>query len=208
MNRNSLVLALVLPLAAAQANAQGGPVLGEERIELTPFAGYRTGGSFNVIEGGPSFGIDSGLSYGGILDFNLQRNNFKLELLFSRQDSQVTAPTFLGPSAGELVVEYYQGGILQEVGNPSSRWYIAALLGATRLAPRDFQAETKFSASIGGGLKFFLSKQVGLRFDGRAYATFVGGSGGAFCSNGNCVFLFSGSTFWQGDFTGGLILAF
>lgn len=209
MNRQRLVLAILVTVgAAAPAAAQGGPVIGEERLEVTPFAGYRTGGGFSVIEGGPRFDIDNSLSFGGFVDFNLRSNNFKIELLFSRQDSKVAAETLLGPELGDLTVDYYQAGILQEVGNPSARWYISALLGATRFTPKSFDSESHFSASIGGGLKFFLSKRLGLRFDGRAHATFVGGSSGAFCANGNCVFLYSGSTFWQGDFTGGLLLAF
>jgi hypothetical protein len=208
MNRNTLVLALLMPLATAHAWAQGGPVIGEERVELTPFVGYRTGGGFSVIEGGPGFDIQNSLSYGGLIDFNLRKNNFKLELLYSRQTSRVEAETLLGSGFGDLAIEYYQGGVLQEVGNPGARWYIGVLLGATRIAPKLFDSETFFSGSIGGGLKFFPSKRVGLRFDGRAYATFVSGSAGAFCVNGACVFAYEGSTFWQGEFTGGLILAF
>ena len=183
-------------------------MIGEERFEITPFAGYRTGGGFTVIEGGPRFDINNGLSYGAFLDVNLRNNNFKIELLYSRQDSEVVAETILEPELLKLAVDYYQAGVLQEVGRPGARWYISALLGATRFAPKRFDSETHFSASIGGGLKFFPSRNLGLRFDGRAHATFVGGSSGAFCSNGSCVFLHSGSTFWQGDFTGGVILAF
>ncbi|HJS57881.1 MAG TPA: hypothetical protein VKA01_07240 [Vicinamibacteria bacterium] len=208
MNRNTLVLTLVLPLAAAQANAQGGAVLGEETVELTPFVGYRTGGGFSVIEGGPGFDIENSVSYGGLIDFNLKSNNFKIEVLYSRQHSRVQAEVLLGSEFGDLAVEYYQAGVLQEVGNAGARWYIGVLLGGTRFVPRGFDGETYFSGSIGGGLKFFPSKRFGLRFDGRAYATFTSGSAGAFCSNGRCVFAYSGSTFWQGDFTGGLIIAF
>lgn len=183
-------------------------MIGEERVELTPFAGYRTGGGFSVIEGGPGFDIENSLSYGGLIDFNLKSNNFKIELLYSRQDSHVEAETLLGADFGDLAVEYYQAGVLQEVGNPGARWYIGLLLGATRFAPKSFDSETYFSGSIGGGLKFFPAKRMGLRFDARGYATFVSGSAGAFCSNGRCVFAYEGSTFWQWDFTGGLILAF
>jgi len=209
MNRRLLPIACLVCLGLApRGSAQGGPVIGSERLEITPFAGYRTGGGFSLIEGGPGFDIENSLSYGGLIDFNLRSNNFKLELLYSRQSSKVEAEALLGPGFGDLTIEYYQAGVLQEVGNPGARWYIGVLLGATRFAPRTFDSETYFSGSIGGGLKFFPSKRAGLRFDARGYPTFVSGAAGAFCANGRCVFAYEGSTFWQWDFTGGLVLVF
>ncbi len=49
---------------------------------------------------------------------------------------------------------------------------------------------------------------MGLRFEARGLYTLVRASGGVFCANGSCLFAFSGSGLWQGDVSGGLILAF
>ena len=38
--------------------------------------------------------------------------------------------------------------------------------------------------------------------------TFIKSDTGAFCVNATCLFSYSGSHLWQGDFTAGLILAF
>ena len=83
-------------------------------------------------------------------------------------------------------------------------------LGATRFVPglAGFDSETKFGGGVGLGVKTFLAKNVGLRFEARGLYTLVNGEGGVFCSNGSCLFAFSGRGLWQGDVSAGLILAF
>ena len=67
---------------------------------------------------------------------------------------------------------------------------------------------TEFSFSIGGGIKHYLSRKAGLRFEARAFGVPAGGGSAAVCANGTCLLNFSGSIFWQWDFNGGLIIAF
>ena len=198
-----LVLVAALP-GAATARADDSQI-GKERVELTPFYGWRTGGSFTVVQGGAHYGISSSASFGGLLDVNLHVNNFKLEALFSHQETDVQGS--LVSAFSGLTIDYYQAGILQEIGNQKTRFFVSALLGATHLAPARFASETRFSASLGAGLKLFPSRHVGIRIDARAYVTVVKGSSGLFCSGG-CIFVYSGSELWQGDFTGGIIFAF
>ncbi len=200
------VLFALAPAALAQSTSN----ITQESVEITPFVGIRTGGSLSGELDGTArdLEIEGGTSYGGILDFNLHKNNFKLEVLYSRQSTKIDQAGLLVPGGLDLNVEYLQGGVLQEVGNEKSRYYLAVLAGATRFAPRGLDSEMKFSLSLGGGLKFFLARNVGLRFDARAYLTFLKSDTGAFCVNGTCLFAYSGSHLWQGDFTGGLILAF
>jgi hypothetical protein len=201
------VLLALAPAALAQSGAGN---ITQESVEIAPFGGYRTGGSLGGELDGTrqDFGIQGGASYGGTVDFNLHQGNFKLELLYSRQSTQVEGAIPVVPGGLDLNVEYLMGGLLQEVGSTKSRFFISLLAGATRLAPRAFEADTKFSLSLGAGLKFFPARHIGLRFDARAYMTFIKSDGGAFCANGTCIFSYSGSHLWQGDFTGGLILAF
>ncbi|HEY6547088.1 MAG TPA: outer membrane beta-barrel protein [Vicinamibacteria bacterium] len=205
------ILPALLALAPAAALAQVGTTnITQESVEIAPFVGIRTGGSLSGQLDGTArdFAIESGTSYGGTLDFNLHRGNFKFEVLYSRQSTQIEQAVQLVPGAPDLNVEYLQGGVLQEVGNEKSRFFVSVLAGATRFAPQGFDSETKFSLSLGGGLKFFPSRHIGLRFDARAYMTFIKADTGAFCVNGACLFSYSGSHLWQGDFTAGLILAF
>lgn len=210
MTKPNLWIIPVFLAFAPAALAQGGGNITQESVEIAPFAGYRTGGSLSGSLDGTvqDFGVESGASYGGTVDFNLHQGNFKLELLYSRQSTTVEGAIPLVPGGLDLNVEYLMGGLLQEVGSAKSRFFVSVLAGGTRLAPRFFDAETKFSLSLGAGLKFFPSRHVGLRFDARAYMTFIQSDGGAFCANGTCIFSYSGSHLWQGDFTAGLILAF
>jgi hypothetical protein len=184
--------------------------ISEENVELMPFIGYRTGGSLSgqVEQTFREFGIKGNASYGGVIDFNLHSGNFKIEALYSRQSTEIEGAGLLVPNGLDIDVEYLQGGILQESGSERGRFYISALLGATRFSPAGFDSVTKFSTSLGGGLKLFPSRHVGLRFDARAFLTFVNGDAGGICVNGTCFFTWSGSHLWQGDFTAGLILAF
>lgn len=201
-----LAACLVL-LASAPLMAQTKDLLGEERVEIAPFYGFRTGGGFTYTVNGAAYDIKNTASFGGVVDVNLGHDNFKLELLFSRQSSEVEAEGLFQPGLLDLTIDYYQAGVLQEVGSDQGRFYIGVLAGVTRFAPDAFDSEVRFSMSVGAGIKLYPTRHVGLRLDARGYATFVSGSGGMFCSGG-CVFSYSGSSLWQGDFTGGIVFAF
>jgi hypothetical protein len=184
--------------------------ISNENVEIMPFIGYRTGGSLNgqVEDTVRAFGIKGSTSYGGVIDVNLHQSNLKLEALYSRQTTDIEGAGVLVPNGLDISVEYLQGGISQESGSERGRFYISALVGATRFDPRGYDSVTKFSGSLGGGLKLFPTPHVGLRFDARAFLTFVNGDAGGICLNGTCFLSWSGSHLWQGDFTAGLILAF
>jgi hypothetical protein len=200
------LLGLALPSFAQ--NAPGD--ITHENVELMPFYGFRTGGGLSGELDGTArdFSIKSSSSYGGAIDFNLHSGNFKIEALYSRQSTEIESAGLIVPNGVHLHVEYLQAGILQEAGSEKGRFYVSVLLGATRFAPDGFDSATRFSTSIGAGLKLFPSPHIGLRFEGRAYLTFVNGETGGVCVNGTCLFSYTGSHMWQGDFTGGLILAF
>jgi hypothetical protein len=129
-----------------------------------------------------------------------------VELLYWRQPTKLEEG--LGPSL-DVTVERYMAGIQEEKGEGRARWFGTVWLGATRLVPGSgFGSTTHFGAGVGLGVKTFLAKHVGLRFEGRAFFTLVDGEGGGLCVNGECLYAFTGSSFWQGDFAGGVILAF
>jgi hypothetical protein len=202
-------LAAAALLLCTTIPAGAGELLGRERVELTPFYGYRFGGHFNALTGDErEYGIDGAGVYGGLMDINLQAENFKLEVLWSHQKTEVKTPLF-ELDVLPLEIDHFQGGIMQEVGQPHARFAVSLLLGASRLSSPGLGSETHFSGSLGGSLKLFASPHLGLRLDGRAYGLRVSGGSEALCTgNGTCYFSFTGSYLWQGEFTGGLILAF
>jgi opacity protein-like surface antigen len=197
-NAFASTLALAVLLAAADARAQ--------KLQLTPFAGYAFGGSVRdtALDGQRSF--DASLAYGGSLSVPISEA-WRFELLYSRQETKLgggLAPSF------DVTIERYLAGFQEEKGEGKARWFGTVWLGATRFVPGQsgFDSETRFGGGVGLGVKTFLAKNVGLRFEARGLYTLVSGSGGVFCTNGSCLFAFSGSSLWQGDVSGGLILAF
>jgi hypothetical protein len=147
------------------------------------------------------------LAYGGAVSFPVS-GSWRCELLYSRQPTRVEGgarPPF------DVAIERYFAGI-QEEKRQGDRvlWFGTLWLGATRFAPglAGFDSEVRFGGGVGLGAKIFLARNVGLRLEGRALYTLVGGGGGVLCASGNCLFVFSGSGLWQGDVGAGLILAF
>ncbi|HRB13644.1 MAG TPA: hypothetical protein PKU70_11580 [Vicinamibacteria bacterium] len=203
--KTRIALATLLLIAALPAGAQ--ELLGSERFELTPFFGYRIGGHFNGFTEAIEYPFAGATSWGGLVDINLNRNNYKFELLWSHQDTGLDR-VFEGESRKPLQIDHFQAGIMQEVGNERARLAVAALAGGTRFASPGLGSETRFSGSIGGVAKVFVTPHVGLRLDARAYGVFVKGVTGAFCVNGTCAFAYTGNMLGQGDFTAGLIFAF
>jgi hypothetical protein len=207
--KRHLSLTLAVSLVVAALPARAAEQLGQERVELSPFFGYRIGGHFNGVNETVEYPFAAATSYGGLADFNLNRDNYKFEFLWSHQETGLDR--FFDSSQKSrtpLQIDHFQAGVLQEVGNPRARLAISALAGGTRFASPGLGSETRFSGSIGGIVKVFPTPHVGLRFDARAYGVFVKGVTGAFCGRGTCAFAYSGNLLWQGDFTAGLILAF
>jgi hypothetical protein len=172
-------------------------------VQVAPFVGLQYGGSLGSVSGGYSVG--AGLAYGGTVDVDLGES-WGLEFMYSRQEtelSRASAPRF------DLTVERYMAGVREEKGEGPWRLVGVFLVGATRFAPgfSGFGSDTRFTASLGLGGKFFLSKRFGLRAEARGYYVVVESGGAALCS-GSCVFFYSSSGLWQGDVTAGVILAF
>jgi opacity protein-like surface antigen len=193
------LLTLAGALAGASARAQS--------VQITPFAGYAFGGSVRdaVLDQKRSF--EPALAYGGAVSFPVSES-WRFELLYSRQPTKLEGG--LGPSF-DVTIERYLAGFQEEKGEGGPvRWFGSVWLGATRFVPGlgGFDSETKFGGGVGLGVKTFLAKNVGLRFEVRGLWTLVSGEGGMACVNGECLFLFSGSGLWQGDVSAGLILAF
>lgn len=171
----------------------------QESVEIGGFYGWRTGGGFSSADG-LRLDLDSAGAFGGVVDVNLHNNNFKLELLFSRQHTEIAG-------VATLDVDHIQAGVVQETGSPAVRFFGSALVGATRFAAVGLDTNTRFSASLGLGLKVFPAPHVGFRADVRGYLVLVDAEGGALCA-GSCVAYYSGTSFWQGELTAGVILAF
>lgn len=206
------VAAAALGISAPAAWADDEPT-----FEVTPFVGYRVGGRFEGespidssefdvdVEDASSFGLDLGL-YRDETSF--------YELLYSRQEAE------LDSSEAELTgvdvrTEYLHfGGTLLFPRDRGYTPYLSLTLGATRLSPQDgdYDSETKVSASVGGGFRFPLGKNLAATLGARAYVTLVDSDTEIFCvsidGDATCLLKSSGSTFWQGEAQLGLTARF
>ena len=175
-------------------------------FEISPFYGYRWGGDFETA-GGEKLGLQAGKAYGLSFDYTASPD-LKFELLWSRQESSVDLHDVGGfNTLGVTVDEFQIGGVL-ETTYGRLHPYITGLLGATLYGPDDSDSEVRFSISLGGGVKFFLFKNLALRADIRGYCTVVESDSAFISSGGVTLVRFSGSTMWQGEVSGGITLAF
>jgi hypothetical protein len=194
-----LLPAVLLLLAVRPCAAQRGGVL-----ELAPFVAYRVGGEFQ------GFSVKDNVSYGGTLSYDIGGQGFGPEFLFSHQNTDVvTSPG--GIARANININEWA---LQGFRTFASSRGKAIPFGTVGIAISDLSASagggssTRVAAVAGLGAKVFPNPSIGLRFDARAFFTFVNSSGGFFCgTGGGCGVSYSGSVFFQMDLGGGVVIA-
>ena len=182
---------------------------GATRFEISPFYGYRFGGEVQNPFTGRTYGFRDSEAYGLFLDVAPRPNwPAKFELLWSRQDSSVNLQGLAGLGRVDLSIDQIQIGGSLERGGQHLREYVSLLAGATYYSTDGYGSDTRFSLGLGGGVKYFFTRNLALRADLRGFCTIVDGSGGFISNGGTTVVAFSGSGIWQGQATVGVSLAF
>jgi hypothetical protein len=102
-------------------------------------------------------------------------------------------------------VDQWQVGGLQEYGGAKVRPFATGLLGLTRYA-LEADSEVRFMVSAGGGVKIFPVSHLGVRLDGRVFATFLDASASTIACASGCVARLHVSVAWQAEFTAGLVV--
>jgi len=199
----SLFTAAVILLPAAWSAAAD--------FEVTPFAAYTMGGEFHDAVTGKALSFNDTSSYGIMLDFKQAEDSW-IELYYSLQKTSLKADQgpFFGNPLFDVNIEYFHIGGTYGQSTGKVRPFVVGTIGATYMDPKGagLNPETKFSLSLGGGVKFYLSDHVGIRLDGRWFGTFIGGSGSVFCSEGKCLIDVQGDVLSQFSANAGVILAF
>jgi hypothetical protein len=188
---------------AAPSFAQG--------VEVSPFYGYRFGGSFVELYTPLPFDFDGAPATGVVFDVRLyDSDDFQIEGLFSHQAADV----LVAPAPGRpftqwrVSADHWLAGGLQEFSAGAVRGFTTGMLGLTRFAAEG-NSEFRFTLSTGAGVKMFADRTLGVRLDGRVFATFVDGSGNAIaCTPGVCLVGLHVNVAWQAEFTAGLIFRF
>jgi len=213
-------------LAAVTTKAQG-------RFEVTPFVGYETSGTYpiDVLSGrGGSLAlvdhlrVNDALSYGSFLGYNLTENA-QLEFMWDRNNTSYSArdiTTLQYFKAYNSDIDQFQFGGLYMFRNSEHRLrpYVAASLGFTHdsngnvttsgsTSAGTTQNRTAFAYSVGGGVKYYLNRHVGLRGDLRFLPTYGNSSNGVYCDPFfGCYSARIRNYLDRGNFVGGLIFRF
>ncbi|MDJ0917436.1 MAG: outer membrane beta-barrel protein [Woeseiaceae bacterium] len=206
----ALILGLFSLLLAAPAIAQSQPL----RYEVTPYAGYRVGGSFADEASETEFDLQESNAFGLIINGRVDANT-QWEFLLGRQSTSVdTEGLSVGDPILDLDVDYFQLGGTYLFDGDDVRPFVALTLGATRFRPdlSGFGSETFFSASLGGGWQFNATKRLGVRLEARAFTTFLDSNSQLFCrldaGGAACLITVDAKTLTQWEARAGLVFRF
>lgn len=182
-----------------------------QSFEMTPFGGWRFGGTFADLQNGTDINLDNAVSYGLILSIPWKaEHRSRLELVWSRQPTTIGLTGF-EDSSFDLDLDYLHIGGVVPFATPNEKLdtLLTGGLGATFMWPglAGANSEVRFSMSLGVGLLYHFSDRVGIRLEARGWYTFTESGGAIFCAGG-CVVAFSGSGFGQGELLAGLQLSF
>lgn len=185
--RKFLVLVFVFACAAPFALAQDQNTVWQ-KIEVTPFGGYKFGGKINVLGFDANPGVDqilvgSNYDYGVQADYNLWEN-FAAEFMLTRQPTTYTErnDAVIPPTTNKLTtgtLSTYTFGLAYAFrGDSKVRPFIAGGLGWTNFGNLDSKPQelfvgfnNRFAYNLGGGVKYYFSNFAGFRFDFRWMAS-------------------------------------
>jgi hypothetical protein len=198
---------LALSLLVCSARVAEGQTA--DRVEVTAFGGYRFGGEFYEIATRRPVDSDGASSFGIVLNIPFTQET-QIEALVTHQQARFTVPAADGAPEMRfrVTVDHYQVGGLTEFGTGRSRPFLTGLLGLTRYESSG-DHEVRFSGTAGGGVKLFPTPHLGLRLDGRVFATVVDADADTLvCSPGVCIGSIDAWIVWQAEFTAGLVVRF
>jgi hypothetical protein len=187
-----------------------------QRKELMAFAGYRTGGSFNVTSTDfLTFEIEDGFNFGLALGLMISPE-MEVEFMWSQTNSQLSGYLISPILEKEAVFDIHTSQFhvnflfLFPQGNKRFVPYFLMGLGLTLADPKgEVNGETRFSYSLGGGIKAMVNERMGLRFQAKWNPTYINTSSELWVDYWGFVYAIPVSQYMsQGEFTGGIFFRF
>ena len=181
-------------------------------FELTPFLGYRWGGTIfadQTFVFGQDVDVEPSASLGVNFAIPLGDSGLKIELMANRQSSQLETDGGLFEPEDEVAdidITYLHGGLqIPFARSRNATPYVVVSAGIANLDPQlsGIDAEQRFSASAGIGVKVPMSRMLSFRFEGRGYYT-------ALEEEDECTICdyFYNEDFYQGEVNAGLVFSF
>jgi opacity protein-like surface antigen len=188
-------LSLMLSVAPAQAGEQKA----YNTFEITPFAGWMAGGSFEDPSNGEDRDVEEDVGYGLFFNIVADVPERQYEFFYTKQSSAVE-----GAVPIDMDFEYlHLGGTVAYPQSSHVIPYFGMTVGAARFSPdaAGLDDETKLSFTVGGGMKFPITDHIGIRFDARAFITLLDSDSQIFCvsvpANASCLIQAKSDTFVQ-----------
>lgn len=179
-------------------------------IEINPYGGFFFGGRLSVSEGRLNY-KDVG-NYGGTISMNI-RGPMRAELTWNSVNSRLVLEKYgtgLDNELFDMTINYIHVGVTWTAKSGKVQPYGLFSSGVVIFDPdsRKYSSEWLWSFSLGGGLKYYFNRSLGLRLQARLnvpvyfYGLYIhGGSGGLGYG------VSGGSAVAQGDVSAGLIIA-
>ena len=177
-----LALPALFLLAAICTRAQ-------QRWEVTPFVGWESSGSYPITSVSGNIDrlrINSSVSFGGFIDYSLTEN-FQPEFIWARNNTSYSAHDALTNeyfNAYHTDNDQFQFGALYmfRSSEVKLRPYFGVGLGFSHEENSNGNPNrTAFSWNIGGGVKYYATRHIGLRGDIRYLPTYGSTSLGTYC---------------------------
>lgn len=186
------------------------------RAEVTPFVAYRFSGDFETKSGDPDQpfenDVDDGSGWG--IDLGYYRDDTSYyQLLYSRRNGGLDS-TNEALQGADVTIEYFHiGGTLLLPQPRGQVGFISMTVGATRFDTdaRGYSSDSKFSFSLGGGVRFPITEAVWATLGIRGYGTFVDSDTRILCiSDGgaDCLIQGSGQMLWEVEAIAGATFRF
>ncbi|MCT4673180.1 MAG: porin family protein [Prolixibacteraceae bacterium] len=183
-------------------------------FEITPLIGFQLGGKIKFIQG--RLDINDDMMYGGAISMPLDEYG-DVEFAYTRMDSRANfrSTSDLRSGSFNLSVDYFQLGYLRYTQKGNLRPYGLISAGATLFNSKSDNVDDTmtFSMTLGGGIKYYISDNLGIRLQGRLLLPmYFDGAGLMIGFNGSgsysSVGVSSSQFLVQGDFSFGLVYRF
>ena len=180
------------------------------RIDVTPLIGYRTSMTFSAVQNGVATSgihLDARPSYGFGVGVRLDEEDL-VEFRWARQETHI----HLAGSSERVILNQFQGDFTHEyILEDWPAWarpFVIGSVGATHLGAGPNSSFTRFSFGLGGGIKVYFDRHMGLRMQAEWLPLVINPEVSSLVCGGGCVVRLSATLVSQGEIAVGPIFRF
>jgi hypothetical protein len=182
-----------------------------KKTEVTIYSGWFFAGYVNGYDQQLWFDNDYNL---GVAFSHAIEPGYHVEFFYERMNTEASTRRYgsgYNKYAFDVSIDYYQIGVNREVflGGPIVP-FGSFSIGLASFIPRTYEYSTRvvFAATMGGGIKIFMTDAIGLRIGGRFMLPMQFAGGGFYWgSGGGGIGIGTSTSVIQGELTAGILLA-